>query len=166
MSFILTEEDKIKAIDHIWYEMFQFFNSAKLLSHDSPLDENVRKYLNSTLLECLLIHFRALLYFYKGKRSVKDDVLITDFDPNFDQNEISEIITPEDWDRINKDLAHLTYLRGKRTASDKNWEWGKYIKSLKPICRKTVSYLKTSYPNSSKYKTLNNNYPLDDLLKP
>jgi hypothetical protein len=101
--------------------------------------------LRSLILEACLVHFRALLGFFYGKRDVLDDVLVEDYIlPG------PFTATRPEWldvarRRCNKLLAHLTYTRTKYADDNEmiwgalpGWilylkaEWGAFLDSLPP----------------------------------
>ena len=81
------------------------------------------------LVEARLIHIRALLDFFQQekrrvrKKSELDDVLSSDY--GFAQCIVG--IDKPYKERLNKDLAHLTYSRASRLPSDKPWPRDKVI---------------------------------------
>ncbi len=131
-----TPEHKEKILDAVFYEIEQLLFACSYKSGIINVD--------NALLESTLLHSRSLLDFYekskrrtrrKGNQKVElDDVLATDF--NFYARKIQ--IPPQDRDRLNKDLAHLTYSRVDRSQNDKWWD---YKQVVFPILHRSREFL-------------------------
>lgn len=136
------------ALEHIYYEITQLIATL-------PGSSNIA--LNNALVESRLIHVRALLdFFQKSARSMKkeselDDVLCLDY--GFASQPVA---IPADYqERLNKDLAHLTYSRSLRLPKDKPWPHDKVVAPIlersKEFGEHIVSaYLPTNYPEKLK----------------
>lgn len=120
-KFDPTPEQLNGTLEHIYYEIDQLYNTHALIR-----DNNGTLYIavRNALIESLLIHVRTLLDFFeklardkKRGGDEKDDVLSSDY--GFEATKLD--IDPNFRDRLNKDLAHLTYSRSQRSAED--WEW-------------------------------------------
>jgi hypothetical protein len=114
--FVLTESDKIGGLHHIAYEMEQITDLLSTFPREKGLQMNA-------WLEALLIHVRQLIDFFEhSKRSImkgqeNDDVLAADYGFSAQPIQIDAIFR----ERLNKDLAHLSYSRQQRIESSKNW---------------------------------------------
>lgn len=132
------------ALEHIYYEISQLIESLTATGNVT---------LNNALLESQLIHIRTLLdFFQKSFRGISngkelDDVLSLDygFAPQ-------RLLIPQAYqERLNKDLAHLTYSRSLRLPKDTPWP---YDQVMLPILDCSMqfgehlisNYLRTSYP--------------------
>ena len=108
-------------------------------------------WLNNALLESTLIHVRVLLDFYeRQERSVQragsdqqemDDVLVSDY--GFPSRQMA--ITSKDRERLNKDLAHLTYSRTQRTPPDKRWVYKDVVGPVLARSQEFLTYLIDNY---------------------
>jgi hypothetical protein len=87
-----------------------------MLSTDHPNVENA-------LIESRLLHVRTLVDFFEAAPSANDDVLASHY--GFPQTTLP--IDRIYRQRLNKDLAHLTYSRTKRTAADKVWPYERVV---------------------------------------
>jgi len=104
-------------------------------SDDKPDREDVRV-INNALIESFGIHVRSLLDFFYAKKKHKNDVLAEHF-----------YSTPNEWiklrpeksdkelkkikDRVNKEIAHLTYDRQK--VKEKSWPFSQILKDLNKV---------------------------------
>jgi hypothetical protein len=150
MTKFTPSADQLKdALEHIYYEITQLIATL-------PGNTNYIA-LNNALLESRLIHIRALLdFFQKTARSIKnnselDDVLCLDY------GFVSQpVAIPADYrERLNKDLAHLTYSRSERLPKDKPWPQDKVVAPIlersKLFGEHIVSaYLPMNYPEKLK----------------
>jgi len=141
-NFNPTPEQKEKILDAVFYEIEQLLFACSYKSDNNNI--------NNALLESTMIHVRALLdFFEKPERSTRrvgnqkvelDDVLATDF--NFYTRDIQ--IQPQDRERLNKDLAHLTYSRVDRSQEDKRWA---YQSVVFPVLERSKEFLEVLLSN-------------------
>lgn len=119
-KFTPSAEQLRGALEHIYYEIAQLIETR--MDTDSAA-------LGNALVESRLIHVRALLDFFQksGRSKMKgnelDDVLSLDY--GFPPLPIEIPSTYQE--RLNKDLAHLTYSRSQRLPKDKPWPHDKVI---------------------------------------
>ncbi|PKN72858.1 MAG: hypothetical protein CVU52_07535 [Deltaproteobacteria bacterium HGW-Deltaproteobacteria-10] len=144
IKFKPSAEQLKGALEHIHYEIAQ-------LTDNQAGSNNIA--LNNALLESRLIHVRALLdFFQKSFRSVikekeMDDVLCLDYGFAPQRLSIPRIYQ----DRLNKDLAHLTYSRSLRLSKDTPWPHDQVMLPIlehsKKFCEHLIAnYLPTNYP--------------------
>lgn len=120
-----SDDDKIKALADIRYE----FEQLAILFLLAPFPLGV---LGNARLEALLVHVRLLLSFFKDstrKRGLKD-VLAADYGFKakgfpFDNQKFR--------DRLNQDLAHLSYERTRRL--DKRWRPAEFVPVMLVRCK-------------------------------
>ena len=126
------------ALDHIYYEIAQL--AMSLIETKNPVIDNA-------LVESRLIHVRALLDFFqkKGRSTSKgaelDDVLSLDFGFPAQQVGIPSVYQ----ERLNKDLAHLTYSRSQRLPSDKPWPHDQVILPVLKLAEHFAEHLISNY---------------------
>lgn len=135
-----SDKDRDHGLDSIYYEMRMFAYCA-----ESSLEFQGEGEKESILLESLLLHIRILLEFFekdcrtvfrkKGVRIENDTILSKDYRFNPQPIKIPKIYR----ERLNPDLAHLSYSRHKKISSiDKSWK----IKDIVvPIARKCIEFL-------------------------
>lgn len=135
-----------ETLAHIYYEIRQLIGT---------LIETDYEVMNNALVESRLIHVRALSGFFKKTRSKhyktkreQDDVLSSDY--GFASQRIA--IQDSYKDRLNKDLAHLSYSRAKRQPNEKPWPHDKIVLPILLCCKQfgehlILHYLPTSYPD-------------------
>lgn len=150
MTKFTPQPDQLKdALEHIYYEMTQLIGTLTTLGSVA---------LNNALVESRLIHVRTLLDFFQkpGKNVIKgnelDDVLCSDY--GFTSQPVN--INTSYQERLNKDLAHLTYSRSQRLPKDKPWPHDKVIAPIlersKQFGEHLISaYLPANCPEKVKY---------------
>lgn len=138
-----------ETLEHIYYEISQLIGT---------LIETDNEVMNNALIESRLIHVRALSGFFKKTRSKhyktnkeQDDVLSSDY--GFASQRVG--IQDSYKDRLNKDLAHLSYSRAKRQPNDKLWPHDKIVLPVLVCCQQfgehlISRYLPTNYPDPEK----------------
>ena len=124
-----TSEEKLKGLDNTFYEMQQL-----LLMTVSQVEHAV---LANAIVESRLIHVRTLLDFFEKHECDKDDVLASHY--GFPSAEIQ--FEPIFVERLNKDLAHLTYSRTRREASAKGWPTAKVVTPVLGRCKEFIEYI-------------------------
>lgn len=134
-KFVPTTHQLNETLGHIFYEIAQITETLSIMA-DSIV-------VNNALVEARLIHIRALLEFFQQKiRMVRrndelDDVLASDY--GFDHCTVG--IDQPYTERLNKDLAHLTYSRASRLPSDKPWPYDKVIMPMLKCCERFGEHL-------------------------
>ncbi len=145
-TFEPSEAQKLAALEHIYVEMQQFVRLGMIERRyvNYTPNENLDATLRSAHIEAVLLHVRTLLDFFecsKRKRASypfrSDDVISEDFG--------FEHITPliEDYwrDRINKELAHLTYSRPPLAGPDREWNLAKLVPPIARQCCKFIEQI-------------------------
>ena len=126
MSARPTDADRAGILSHIRYEIEQCFMIPKHHEHDWHLRESV--------FLAMLVHARVLLPFFESAERHKDDVLCTDF--GFPTSPVP--IPPNDRERFNKDIAHLTYSRLRHTSETKPWP---IQEMLRPLWERSIAFI-------------------------
>jgi hypothetical protein len=116
-----TADELQTILPHVSYEWAMLKGTIALLA-TTPADQTV---LVNALIESCTIHARALMAFlYPGARH-PDDVLAEDFFVAGDWERQRPPAPPEFGparNRVNKEIAHLTYTRRAVTPEIKSWE--------------------------------------------
>jgi hypothetical protein len=126
------------ALEHVYYEIAQL--TETLIGTNSVA-------VNNTLVESRLIHIRALLdFFQRSARSIMkgkelDDVLSLDY--GFAPQTVG-IPSPYQ-ERLNKDLAHLTYSRSQRLPTEKPWPHDQVVLPILGCCKQFGEHLISNY---------------------
>jgi hypothetical protein len=124
-----TKKALIKTISHIAYEI-QIFHYA-YISYSQP-NVNKNDLLRSIFIEAFVLHARNLYDFFyrrKNKTPRDDDVIVEDFLSNKNMKIFKKNRTNKtEMDRVfsitraNKEIAHLSYYRLRKTAKTKQWK--------------------------------------------
>ncbi len=123
--------EKVAALGDVAYEIEQILDLCSSWPQQAGLQMNA-------WLEATLIHARQLLDFFEhskrstAKGSENDDVLATDY--NFGIQDVP--IDPLFRERLNKDLAHLSYSRQQRAGTAKSWDLAK----LRPLLERSRDF--------------------------
>ncbi len=125
MAYNPTPTEKAGALFDVAYEIEQVPGLLK----DSPTPDKITC---NARLEALLLHTRVLLDFFEHSKREHDDVLATDYD--FPAKPLA--LNPEIQNRLNKELAHLTYSRQQRKGPAKRW----YPRDLKPLLQRSLEF--------------------------
>ena len=126
------------ALEHVYYEIAQ-------LTETLIGSNNVA--VNNALVESRLIHVRALLDFFERstrrvmKGTEMDDVLSLDYGFAPQTVGISSLYQ----ERLNKDLAHLTYSRSERLATEKPWPHDQVVLPILGRCKQFAEHLISNY---------------------
>jgi hypothetical protein len=143
-----TKQPLLPALRVVHYEIDQMVRTI-LPDDDWALIAAFRECgttITNALLESRLIHIRALLdFFQKAQRSkIKgeelDDVLSKDF--GYQAAPID--IDPVYLNRLNKDLAHITYARIERAPESKKWPLRMVELPILKRCDEFIGFLVTS----------------------
>lgn len=121
MDYVPDADELTKALDHVFYEAHQLTLMGGGESTDVAL--------NNAMLESCLLHVRNLLDFFEHRATPKDDVLSAHY--GFPASPIP--VDKLSREKLNKDLAHLTYSRTRRSVADKGWHHGQAV--LPVLCR-------------------------------
>lgn len=120
MSYNPTTDEVAGALPHVAYEVKQ---TLGLLQN---LNSCTDGYTKNARLEALLLHARVLLDFFEHTRREKDNVLATAYGYPASEIKIDDGLR----NRLNKDLAHLTYSRLQRQGAETNWDLGSLLKPI------------------------------------
>lgn len=123
-------EEKRKALDEIWYELWMFNETFKKLPSAYLIE-------NNAYIESFLIHLRNLVFFLENKK-FDSDIKISDFNLN---EILIDLPVENTLVEINKRLSHLTWdrVRGGRV------EWK--FKEIKQEINKKVSVFLEKIPD-------------------
>jgi len=135
---VTTEEHKAAILRHVYYEIAR---CVFIQAGEQQFDEWWVSH---------IMHARVLMDFFECKRLGNDDVGCTDFGFPKQSLSISE------WYRhkMNKDLAHLTYSRAKRTLNTQIWVPEDVIGPIRTVSREFVQHIVTSPPSLADQKEL------------
>ena len=151
MNNFTPSRDQLKdTLEHIYYEIAQLTGTLRTTNNVA---------VNNALVESRLIHVRALLDFFqkpvRGNMRGKelDDVLSSDY--GFPSQKVG--IPSQYQERLNKDLAHLTYSRSQRLPADKPWPHEQVIVPILECCRQfgehlILNYLSTNCPEKIEWE--------------
>jgi hypothetical protein len=114
VTYTPDEDEQLRALGNIYYEIEQFYNCIVLQMYMSPKTNQAVK---NAYLESMLVHVRVLKGFFeqpsrrvdRKTQQEQDDVLSSDF--GFNKAAITVGLPQETQTRINKELVHLTYSR-------------------------------------------------------
>jgi len=129
MKYLPDPEEKHKGLDNLFYEIQQ------LLYTNGPAIGN--RVVDNALIESRLIHVRTLLDVFQKAESDKDDVLAAHY--GFPLTPI--ILESGYFERLNKDLAHLTYSRTRRSTSAKGWPTKIVVVPVLQRCKEFIEHL-------------------------
>jgi len=147
-KFIPTDAQLINMLPHIHYEISQMtetlWTGASILNDLSG--NSCQMQLENTLWKSCLIHARILLDFFEFEKrrsryeKEMDDVLSSDYGFQAQKVEIASHYR----DRMNKDLAHLTYSKAHRTFTESLSPITKVFLPLLQRCALFCEYLLSS----------------------
>ncbi len=126
--FVPSQGNKLAALADVAYEIEQILQLCSNWPQQPGLQQNA-------WLEATLIHTRQLLDFFEdSKRSVykgreNDDILAIDFGFTPRPIALDRIFR----ERLNKDLAHLSYSRRQRIGAAKSWD----LTKLQPLLERS-----------------------------
>lgn len=109
MPYRPTIEERTKGLDNLHYEIQQLLDTLRRPTGDIVV--------GNALLESRLVHVRVLVDVFSKTESDHDDVLASHY--GFPLTPIT-LDSPYS-QRLNKDLAHLTYSRTRRECAAKGW---------------------------------------------
>ena len=145
------------ALEDVYYEITQLIATL-------PGSNNIA--LKNALVESRLIHVRALLdFFQKSVRKVMkgselDDVLCLDY--GFTSQPVA--IPAEYQERLNKDLAHITYSRSQRQPKNKPWPHDKVVVPILERSKQFGEHLVSAYLPKNYPEKLNKWQKLVDAM--
>lgn len=129
-----------KAKIEVYYEIQQLALTATLATNDVRL--------NNALVESRLLHVRTLIDFFEISSCTKDDVLAIHY--GFPQTTIS--IETAYKERLNKDLAHLTYSRTRRSSADKSWPDHRVIRPVLESCLLFIDHMLSAWASFNQHE--------------
>ncbi|MGB2956311.1 MAG: hypothetical protein WBB64_10140 [Anaerolineales bacterium] len=137
--YTATSQDKLTNHTH---ENFSVVipQSTGILKFSSSSDNEEKQVINNAIIEALAIHIRSLLdFFYLDMKRWDDDVIAVHFfidkndwineRPSKTKEEIKIIK-----DRVNKEIAHLTYFR--QGVTDKSWLFQEMVDDINNVVSK------------------------------
>lgn len=134
------------SIEHVFYEIqslyFLYLINKGAIS--ILIKQTESQILNNIILEATLVHCRCLIDFYEKKSRTRkgkvenDDILSKDYFAYEAKPLDSGNAFIKYKDRINKDLAHLSYSRTERNNETKKWP---IIEILKPIFIRSIDFI-------------------------
>ncbi len=137
-----TVEERRRAINHLFYEIEQLIDTSSFSVESIVVrDAKEKGIVKNAILESVLIHTRILRDFYSNETrssyrgAEKDDVLVSDY--GFRPRIVN--IPSDVRNRLNKDLAHLTYDRSKRRTQEEKW-WD-YSPMVVPIMERSKEFV-------------------------
>jgi hypothetical protein len=117
-----TQEELIRASEHLHYEIWMFLSMADCLS----IDLAEKGPLPNAIVESFVIHFRVLCDFFYPQGPKPNDVLASHyFDDPIDWPKKRPELSPlfvESRRRAGKEVAHLTYDRQLVKPEEKYWK--------------------------------------------
>ena len=129
--YVPSQGEKVAALADVAYEAEQILQLCSNWPQQPGLQQNA-------WLEATLIHARQLLDFFEhSKRSIyrdreNDDVLAADF--GFGHQPVA--IDAPFRERLNEDLAHLSYSRQQRIGAAKSWD----LTKLQPLLQRASQF--------------------------
>jgi hypothetical protein len=153
---LITEEMKIKGLNHILYEITQLKLCANAIK--DRFSRNARAVANkdekyycekAAYTEALLIHTRTLKDFFEGQPKLPDKRDVNDLEKRADMFSIDYGFPPSDLGfdplikkRLDKDLAHLSY---HRVSLPVDWNSNDTVDKLEPHIIKFLHHLHRNY---------------------
>jgi len=129
MPYVPTTDERTKVLGDVYYEIQQLA-ATSAMGHPH---QNV----SNAIVESRLLHVRSFLDFFERESCSQDDVLAAHY--GFPVSSIP--VDPPYRERLNKDLAHLTYSRTMRTPSDKPWPHDRVTKPVLERCIMFIDHL-------------------------
>jgi len=130
MAFDPTHEQKREALELVHYEMEMFYETMYMRSPN--------RFMNSAYVESMLLHARNLIDFFQYRQRKFDDVLSFDYDFPAKQIDLNADVE----NRLNKDLAHITYDRLKRrNVPEKDWD----LKDFTPLVDRCIEFIGSTF---------------------
>ena len=150
---MITKEDKVKAIEHILYEMVQMFMCEENLSklNGLPLKSVEEEFHYNLYLEGVLMHFRSLRDFFEHKPKspdLRDPRSKGDCDIYSQDYGIGPVVMefPRDLrTRLNREVSHLSYHR-VLVPINNAWHQSATTSLIQPFCKEFVIKVIADYP--------------------
>lgn len=141
----------------VFYEIDQIINIPRIPKHD---DEENEKRLTESVYLALLVHARLLYEFFGDKPKKDDDVHYSDFGFRIVPIKLSD----DHRERLNKDIAHLTYARPRHTEASQPWPVGDILRPVRERAALFVSHVVSHPPEGTppaeiaRWKALENEF--------
>jgi hypothetical protein len=129
MPYRPDAEEQVKGLDNLFYEIQQLLYTNLPVIGDRVVD--------NALLESRLVHVRTLIDVFAHSERDNDDVLAAHY--GFPVSPIT--LDSGYFERLNKDLAHLTYSRTRRSASNKGWPTKLVVVPILRRCKEFVDHI-------------------------
>jgi hypothetical protein len=129
MPYRPDPEERHKGLDNLFYEIQQLLYSTTITSGDTRIA--------NALVESRLLHVRVLLDVFARSESDHDDVLAAHY--GFPLSPVR--LEAPYFERLNKDLAHLTYSRTRRTLATKGWPTSVVVVPVLSRCKEFIEHL-------------------------
>jgi hypothetical protein len=132
-----TDAELREASNHVAYGLNQLAQAAERLARAEP-DRIADPIIRNALIESFVGHVRPLMEFFDSNaaKAHDDDILAIDF---FDDARTWFNLRPPPHtdldgirDRVNKQLAHLSYRRNGISEDDKRWPFVAIARALEP----------------------------------
>jgi hypothetical protein len=149
---MITEEIKIRGIQHIAYEMQMMFHCVEHLQilNQTPNNNPEKSFQHNLTLEGVLIHLRSLKEFFEKGPDNPDhrdlnivhkpcDIFAVDY--GFPQSPIPFPASMNN--RVNREVSHLTYFR--INSVEKPWTDRETTEVIKPFCTKFLIHVLNKY---------------------
>ena len=151
--YLPSSEELEEGLGAVHYEMKQLLDMAFLTNSDEAL--------RNAIVESRLISARTLLHFFEnGPR--QDDIICAHFEFPRTKLPVDQVYR----DRLNKDLAHLTYARTKkRTAADREWPPQALVSPLLDRCYKFARHVLRTFEFKNEQQTENWQVLLQQLTR-
>ena len=146
-----------RASNHLNYEILMF----KALANELKSSDLKDRFIKDALFESFLIHLRGLLYFFYTESSRYDDVIVEDFFPCSKEKWLKVRLPKSDYlqkvqEKINKEVAHLTYYRLDVTTKEKLW---RFFPKIAEEINKVIDIFLKNVPK----ELLGKKFKIDDL---
>jgi len=162
----IYSQKRLNGFLHVWYEMYWYFKLR-----DEFLNS---EYLHIPTFESFLLHIRNLKDFFERtkrnisrsrkkiiKKAMPDDIISEDY--GYPAKRIP--LGTKFRQRLNKELAHISYKRNKANAKSAVWLIYQDIKNLNSRCEEFIEYMKRNYSSSLDFVILDNMWELSKYVK-
>lgn len=166
MKSVVSIDQLIKASDCLSQQLTHFRGNAEVhqeIRNNGAFPAIIR----NALILSFALHFRNIYDFFYLEKSQKDDVLAEHF---FDDPSQWRKVLPQKPEslikyriRLNKHLAHITYVRINQTPEDRVWDFQEVMESLMPVIITFVTNVDQRKLHSSLHEELN--YKVWKLLR-
>jgi hypothetical protein len=145
-TFAPTDEQKLAALGHIFYEMQAFAGLCRIDSGQITYapNEQLGGVLRKTYAEAMLMHVLTLLDFFecsirkRASYAFRSDNIISE---DFGFPHRTPLIADALRDRINKEVVHLSYSRPPLADLDAPWDWPRIVQPIAARCLAFVEHV-------------------------